>query len=206
MSIEVFRNICGVISTILAIGCAVPYIRSVLQGKTKPHQFSFMVFAIMNGLVFVTQFLEGARQSVLIALVFFISTLITVVLSFSRGTRNTSPLDRTLFGFALLTIVIWALTGSNTVALWLTVLIDIFATTMILLKIKAEPKSEDPLPWIIATAAFVFTCLSLLGRSVSVIYVRPFYGLASSAIVAWFIFYHRKKNKPLAHETTSLMQ
>lgn len=206
MNIELFRNICGVISTMLAIGCSVPYIRSVLQGKTKPHQFSFMVFAIMNGLVFITQFLEGARQSVLVALVFFISTVITVVLSFSRGTRNTSSLDRTLFGFALFTIVIWVLTGSNTVAIWLTVLIDIFATTMILLKIKAEPKSEDPLPWMVAMAAFIFTCLSLMGRSVSIIFVRPFYGLASSFVVAWYIFYHRKKGKALAHETTTLMQ
>jgi uncharacterized membrane protein len=206
MSVELFRNLCGAASTILAIASGIPYIRGVLQGKTKPHQFSFLVFAIMNGLVFITQFLEGARQSVLIALVFFIYTIIIFILSLFKGTRNTSSLDKGLFGLALFITLIWLLTQNNVLAIWLTVAIDICATSMILLKIKDEPKSEDPIPWLISTRAYIFTCLSLAGRSFSIIYLRPFYGLFSAGIVVWYVRHLHKKSRSLAHETSSLMQ
>jgi hypothetical protein len=29
--------------------CTIPYIRSIINGKTKPHQLSWLVFSIMNG-------------------------------------------------------------------------------------------------------------------------------------------------------------
>lgn len=206
MSIEVFRGICGAVSTILAIGAGVPYIRSVLNGRTRPHQFSWLVFCIMNGLVFITQYLEGARESVLIYLVFFISTIIIFTLSLSRGTRNTSSLDKLLFAGALLTIGLWLLTGNNVLAIWLTVVIDVFATTMTVLKIRDEPASEDPTPWIVATAAYVFTNLSLAGREFGIIYVRPFYGLFSAGIVVWAVYHYHKKNRKIVHETSSVMQ
>jgi hypothetical membrane protein len=206
MSVEVFRTICGIISTVLAIFGIFPYLRSIFQGKTKPHQFSWLVFCIMNGLVFITQFLEGGRQSVLISLVFFVTTSIVFVLSLSRGSRNTSKFDKLLFAAALFTVVLWLLTKNNVLAIWLTVVIDICATAMTMLKVQVEPHSEDPTPWLVSTVAFIFTCLTLAGKPLSVLYVRPIYGLFSVGIVAWFILYHRKKGKALAHETTSLMQ
>ncbi len=206
MNVEVFRDICGAVSTFLAIIGTIPYVRSILRGQTRPHQFSWLVFCIMNGLVFVTQFLEGARQSTLISLVFFVTTFIVFVLSFFKGSRNTSPFDKFLFAAALFTVALWLLTENNVLAIWLTVIIDICATTMTLLKIKVEPHSEDPTPWTISTVAFVFTCLTLAGKPVSVLYVRPFYGLFSVGVVAWYIFHHRKRSKILGHETSTLMQ
>lgn len=59
--------VAGVLSTVLAVYCTVPYIRSILAGRTKPHQFSWLVFTIMNGIVTVAQFLEGGTTSVLIS-------------------------------------------------------------------------------------------------------------------------------------------
>jgi hypothetical protein len=141
----------------------------------------------------VSQFLAGGRQSVLIALVFFISSTADFVLSLKYGTRNTSRWDRLLFGSALLTIVIWILTQSNVAAIWLTVLIDIAATAMIIFKIKAHPNSEDPYPWAILTVAHTFTCLTLFNKPFGILYVRPYYGLASGAAVVAAIWLSRRR-------------
>jgi hypothetical protein len=166
---------------------------AILNGKTKPHQFSWLVFVIMNGIVTLSQFLAGGRASVLISLTFFAGSLVNFLLSLKYGTRDTSRWDRLLLGFALFTIAIWVLTKSNAAAIWLTVIIDVAATSMTILKVVKEPHSEDPQAWIIAGAAYIFTCLSLIDKPLGILYVRPLYGLMGDAILVAFIYYFRHK-------------
>ncbi len=200
---EAFIFITGAISTILGIYCTIPYVQAILKRKTKPHQFSWLVFVIMNGIVTLSQFLAGARASVLISLTFFIGSLVIFVLSLRYGARNTSRWDRALFVFALLTIIIWIITKSNAAAIWLTVGIDVAATSMTILKVMKEPHSEDPQPWLIAVLAYVFTCFSLVDKPLGVLYVRPLYGLIGDLTLIAFIYYFRyKAGRPI--ETSPL--
>lgn len=184
-------DIAAIISTILGIYASVPYILSILNGKTKPHQLSWLVFVIMNGIVFFSQYFIGGRGSVLITLTFFIGSAIIFLLSLKFGVRDSSKWDRLLFSFAIFTIIIWVLTKSNAVAIWLTVLIDLAATSMIILKVKATPQSEDPYPWVIGTIAYVFTLLTLVDKPLSILYVRPLYGLIGDAAIVGFIYFWR---------------
>jgi hypothetical protein len=186
----------AVLSVIFAVGAGIPYITSILSGKTKPHQMTWLVFSIMNGIVFLSQYLKGARASVLISLVFFVFTIIDFLLSLRYGVRNTSRWDSLLLGFSLLTIVIWALTKNPSVAIWLTVLIDIFATSMMILKIRVRPGSEAILPWAMGTTAYMFTITALVDKPFGVLYVRPVYGFLSDvAVIAAVLFYSSSKRK-----------
>ena len=188
-------NIFAVLSTAFAIYATFPYISAVLKKKTKPHQFTWLVFFIMNGIVFLSQYLAGARASVLISLTFFIGSFFILLLSFKYGVRDSSKFDRVLFIFAICTIGIWLLSKNNAFAIWLTVLIDISATTMMVLKIKSDPNSEDPYPWLIGTIAYIFTCLTLISQPLSILYVRPVYGLVVDGGLVIFIHYWRKNYK-----------
>ena len=181
------------LSTAFAVYTVVPYIQAILRKKTKPHQFTWLVFFIMNGIVFLSQYLAGARASVLISLTYLIGSFIILLLSFKYGLRDSSKFDRFLLGFALLVIAIWVLTRSNGLAIWLTILIDLSAETMMFLKVKAQPDSEDPVPWIFGTIAYVFTCLTLMGQPLSVLYVRPVYGLFADGGLVLFIYFWKAK-------------
>lgn len=187
-----FINIAAFLSTALAIYCTVPYIQAILKGKTKPHQLSCLVFVIVDGIVLFSQYFSGGRESILISLIFFIGGLIIFLLSLKWGTRDSSKWDWLLFFFALSAIVIWCLTQSNEVAIWLTLLIDLAATAMIILKVKSEPHSEDPYPWVLAATAYVFSCLTLIGQPLGILYVRPAFGLIGNAALAAFIYFSRK--------------
>lgn len=136
-------GVAATLSILLAIYSGFPYIKAVLNGKTHPHQLSWLVFTIMNGMVFFAQYLEGGRLSTLISLTFFIYSFIIFILSWSKGTRNTSKADLSLFIFALLAMLAWFFTKNNVLAIWLTLVIDLSATSMIILKVKKLPKSED---------------------------------------------------------------
>jgi hypothetical protein len=185
--------VAAVLSTVLAIYSGIPYIRAVLNGKTKPHQLSWLVFTIMNSMVFLAQYLAGGRSSTLISLTFAIYSFIIFILSFSKGTRNTSRLDKLLFTFALVAMVIWVLTRSNEIAIVLTLLIDLAATTMIILKVRVHPNSEAPFSWLIGTIAYVFSCITLINVHPGILYVRPIYGLLCDGALTGFIYYFRAK-------------
>ncbi|HEX7963807.1 MAG TPA: hypothetical protein VF466_04430 [Candidatus Saccharimonadales bacterium] len=193
-----FVVVCGFLSSALAIYCGIPYILSILRGQTKPHQFTWLIFTIMNGIIVVSQFLAGARASMLISAIFLVYSAVEWGLSFKYGVRNSSRYDKLLLGLALATIALWALTRNNALAIWLTVLIDIFATTMLILKLKKHPGSEPFWLWFIATMAFVFSCLSLADKPFGILYVRPLYGVLSDAAVLAAILYFRPKGKKAA--------
>lgn len=198
---HLFVLACAAISTVLAVYCVIPYVVSIVRGQTKPHQFTWLIFTIMNGIVMTSQFLAGARASVIISVIFFVSSGLEFVLSLKYGVRDSSKYDRMLLGAALLTIVLWLLTRNNALAIWLTVLIDVFATTMLVLKIKKHPGSEPFWLWCIATIAFVFTCLSLADKPFGVLYVRPVYGVLSDGVVLWAILRYKPKRPPKARPT-----
>jgi hypothetical protein len=186
-------KIAGLISTVIATYCVIPYVLAILNQKTKPHQLSWLISTIMNGIAFLSQYLSGGRQSTLISLIFFVGSFTILLLSLKYGVRDTSKWDRLLFGFALLTIVIWLATRRNDVAIWLTLLIDVLGTSMTALKVKAEPHSEDPYPWMLAAAAYTFSLLSLTGKPLGILYVRPAYGLICNFALAMCIYYFRRK-------------
>jgi hypothetical protein len=194
--------IAAFLSTAIAIYCTVPYIISILKRRTQPHQLSWLVFTIMNGIVFFSQYFSGGRQSVLISLTFFIGSLLIFLLSLQYGMRNTSRWDKALFVFALVTIVIWFVTRSNALAIWLTLLIDVFATSMIILKVKSEPRSEDPYPWILAASAYVFALFTLAGRPLDILYVRPLYGLVGDVLLIIYIYYCRTRKRDTGMEVS----
>jgi len=184
-----FAKITGFISIVIAVYCVVPYVQAILRHKTKPHQLSWLVSAVMNGIAFFSQYFSGGRQSTFISFIFFVGSLIILLLSLKYGVRDTSKWDRLLFGFAVLTIIVWFATRRNDLAIWLSLLIDLFATSMIALKVRADPSSEAPYPWMLATVAYSFSLLSLAGKPLDILYVRPTYGLFCNAVLTISIYY-----------------
>jgi len=88
------------------------------------------------------------------------------------------------------------------VAIWLTLLIDVLGTSMIALKVKSEPHSEDPYPWVLAGVAYAFSVLSLAGKPIGILYVRPLYGLVCNLALATCIYYFRRKKRRGAVEVS----
>ena len=185
-----FANFCGIIATVLTLVAAVPYIRSVLRGKTQPHQFSWLIFSIMGGVTLVSQLLAGARASALLFLAYFVAQVVIFILSLKYGVRSTSRFDYLLLALSLLTIALYVVTRSNALAIWLTALIDIPATAMTILKLRHHPSSEALFPWVFGTLAAAFGCFALAGTTFGILYVRPLYALASEAAVAGAIYWY----------------
>ena len=187
--------VAAILSTLFAVYANVPCIQTILNGKTKPHQFSWLIILILNFVIFVSQYLEGGRASILVAFVSLVGSVIIVILSFKKGVRNTSNIDKLLFISSLVLLALWVFTRSNELAIWLTVAITFPALGMTFLKVKNKPDSEDPKAWVYITIAYAFSCITLIGVPFGILYVRPIAGLLFDGLLVVFIYYMLKKHK-----------
>lgn len=162
---------------------------TIIRGETKPQQYAWLVFAIMDFVIVVSQYLEGATLSILAYIIFTLYSSIIFGLSLKFGVRDSSRYDRILLACSIVTIIVWITTKNNLVAIWATVFIDVFATTMLILKIKRLPNSEPFHLWFIGTMAMVFSCLTLINKPFGTLYIRPLYGVLSDVAILVAIVY-----------------
>jgi hypothetical protein len=198
-----FRDVCGAASVSLALCFIFPYLMSIRDGRTRPHQYSALVFTTMNGISVVSQFLAGGRISILLYMVFFTSNAITLAASFKYGMRDTSPMDRYLLTACLVTIVIWVATGSNATAVWLVLLISVLGEGILILKIRSNPHTEVLWLWGLSTIATTLNLMTIVGTPVSVLYVRPVYGMVSTVTFTLAILYYRRSSDTLRIRPTA---
>ena len=53
-----YKTILGIIAVIIALAGYVPYFRDIFRGKTKPHAFSWLVWASLTGIAFFGQIFD----------------------------------------------------------------------------------------------------------------------------------------------------
>ncbi len=192
---EAFVLVCGFLSTCCALYVGIPYMLTIIRGETRPQQYAWLVFAIMDFVIVISQYLEGATLSILAYVVFTLYSTIIFGLSLKYGVRDSSRFDRILLIGSIVTLIVWIATKNNVVAIWATVFIDVFATTILILKIKRFPGTEPFHLWFIGTMAMVFSCLTLINKPFGTLYIRPLYGVISDAVILIAIVYFKYVNK-----------
>lgn len=124
----------------------VPYIRSILLGRTKPHLFSWLIWGITTLVVFFAQLdAEGGTGAWPIG----VSGVITVYIAFlsyvKRGDITITRLDRLFFSAALLSIPCWYFTSNPMWAVILLTTIDLLGFGPTIRKAYDRPYEESVL-------------------------------------------------------------
>ncbi len=111
-----YQSVLGALTILIALGSYGLYFRNIFLGKTKPHAFSWFIWAVLSAIIFVAQVIEhggaGAWVTGFTAIACFI---ISVVASFT----NQEPfnlLDWVSLAAALAGLVLWGYTKDPTMA------------------------------------------------------------------------------------------
>ena len=104
------KIILGFLTIVIALVSYGIYFRNIFLGKTKPHAFSWFIWAVLSGIVFFAQVVENAGPGAWItgftAVVCFI---ISVVASF-KTEEQFSVFDWTSLTCALAALILWRFT------------------------------------------------------------------------------------------------
>jgi hypothetical protein len=147
------KSLLGLLSVLAYLGCIGLYVRSVFGGTTKPHAFSWGIWALTGLITFFAQMVEragpGAWQQGASAL----SCTGVMILAFAQGDRTYTRGDWAALVFCLATIPLWVVTGTPLWSILLLCVIDGVGTWPTLNKAWRKPLSEPVLPYALWAAA-----------------------------------------------------
>lgn len=151
----------GAASVLLQLVGFALYTRSAFKDGTKPHPFTWLIFATVDGTVFAAQVLHGGGPGAWLLGVTTLTGTALFLLALWRGEKRITRLDWTCLATALAGIVVWQLTGNALYAVLLASVVDIVAKVPTLRKSYIRPHEESLTIWITGTVNFSLSIVAL---------------------------------------------
>lgn len=191
MDIKIFFGIAGTLVAFLQYGL---YIRTILLGKTKPHVFSWFVWGVPCGVVFLAQLVKGGGAGAWVTGATALLCTFIFLLSLHYGEKRITKLDVASFVLALIAIALWLITKDPLWSVILISLADVLGMIPTLRKSYDNPYEEDLLSYVVANMKWTLSFLALETISFTTA-LYPVAMFLSIAILIVFLMWRRAKLK-----------
>lgn len=166
-----YRDFLGVLAIVIGLIGYVPYFRSIFNGKTKPHAFTWLVWGILTAIAFGGQIVgKGGSGAWVTGVTAFISFTI-FVLALVKGKKDFPLADWLCLGGCMIGLALWAITGDPLGAIILITVIDMLAFAPTFRKSYSKPYSEVAFTYALSGIKFLVALFALQQLSaVTVLY------------------------------------
>lgn len=155
------KLVIGGIATLMGLIGYYPYLRDTILGRTKPHAFSWLVWALLLGIGFAVQSSHDAGPGAwAIALETVLCTLVFILALF-KGEREIVLLDWMCLVGALIGIALWIGASAPLAALILVMLIDILGFVPTVRKAFNKPFEETASSYAIIGGSFLLSLFAV---------------------------------------------
>lgn len=185
------KLIISLIAVVLDIYGYFPYFRDIFRKKTKPHLYTWLIWAITQGTATVIIWQGGGKYAVLS---FVLGTILVVsifLLSFKYGTKNITRSDIYVLFVALSAIIVWWGLENPLLAILMVSVIDGLAYIPTIRKSFEEPWSETLLFWFVMASINILIIISISEYNLlTVTYPAT---LLALNIFVWCVCFFRRK-------------
>ncbi len=185
MSLENYlsREIIGILAGVFSLLAYVPYVFSIIRRKTRPSRSSWWIWSLVGFLAAASYYSAGARSTMWVPVVFFVLPLVVAILSikFGEGT-GLSKIDEICLLGALLSVVVWIILKSASLALFVNIFIDFLGFLPTFHKTYLNPFHENKYSWILFFVGSVLNILAIESFSL-VIASYPVYMLVTDIVM-----------------------
>jgi hypothetical protein len=119
------KNLLIILSGVVTIVAAVPYLIEIIRGKAKPRIVSWFTWSLLTGIGCAAAFAEGQVASGVLLLCATIEVLLIAVLGFKHGDRKFERFDIVCQIAALAGLLLWFIFNSPAIAVVAAVAIDL---------------------------------------------------------------------------------
>jgi hypothetical protein len=156
------QQILGALAVALGLFGYVFYVRGILQGKVKPHAFTWFVWGILTAIAFCAQIVEGGGPGAWV-------TGVTAIFSFGFATVGLSASSRVFITqsdwifliSALLAIPIWYFTGDPLWSVIIITIVDAVAFAPTFRKAFFNPETENGWTYVLSGLKFIVSLFAL---------------------------------------------
>ena len=156
-----FQEIIGAVAFLIGLVGSVLYIVTILQHKTKPHLYTWLVFGILTSIAFLAQVHEHAGPGVWTTGMTAFSCIVTALLALKYGTKDIHKTDKIALAVSLVSILPWLVMDDPLWSVVLISLIDCVAMIPTLRKSWNKPNEENITTYGIANLKTVLSLVAL---------------------------------------------
>src|SRR3990167_3221068 len=150
------KIILTVISTAIGVVSFFPYLRDTFSLKTKPHAYTWLIWAITQGTAVFGIWHGGGGWGALNLTIGTLFVIVVFLFSIKYGTKNITKSDTAILVAALLAIIIWWRLDQPLISVIMVSMIDVIGYIPSFRKSYQEPWSETLISWILFSASNIF--------------------------------------------------
>lgn len=155
------KAIFSIVGAFFYIIAYIPYLREMRAGKTKPHTYTWLIWAITTGTAAAGSWYGGGGWSAANQALSFLLTSLFLILSVRYGTKDITRSDTAILLLALAAIVVWWQLHSPVLAVLMVTAIDGAAYVPTVRKLLKEPQSESLYTWSLFLLYSLFAFLAI---------------------------------------------
>lgn len=156
-----FKQIAGIIAVALTFVGYAPYLKDTLNGKTKPHIYSWFLWGFITILAFAIQFNENAGPGSYVTLAAGLVCFIIFAFGFRDGKKDIAKVDTIFFLLALVAIVLWLFAKQPVLSVILLSSIDMLGFIPTVRKSWNKPYTETLFTYELNTFRFALAIFAL---------------------------------------------
>jgi len=151
----------AVVAVALTFAGYVPYLRDTLNGKTRPHVYSWLVWGVVTLLAFALQNTDHPGPGSLVTLAAGLICLLVFALALKHGRRDITASDTVFLLLAVGAMGLWVLVSQPVVAVVLLSSIDMLGFLPTIRKSWHAPDSETLSTYVMNTFRFTLALVAL---------------------------------------------
>ena len=159
------KELFTLISAILILIAAPPYIIDTVKGKTQPERVTWFIFSVLGIIAFVSQLSLGASWSLVFSGLDTFASMVVFGLSLKYGVGGHTKLDIGALLVASLGVAIAVIAKEPVISILGVILADVSGVVLTLKKVYLHPESETTVTWLLVGTASLFGVLSVGGLS-----------------------------------------
>ena len=189
-----YHIILGALALTVGVLGYVPYIRDTWNGSTKPHPFTYLIWALIGTISFVAQLAKNAGPGAWAMGVPVVFGITIAILSIRKGERSIKRLDWLCLVLALVAIVIWRLTSDPLYAVLIVMVVNTLAFIPTFRKAYWKPREETASSYALGVLRSVISIPALL--SFNAVTLLPLvYHIVSNTLLVAMLLIRRKSLK-----------
>lgn len=150
----IFSIICG-------LSAFIPYLLDTFKLKTKPHIYTWIIWAMTQGTATFAIFYGGGRLGGVELAIGVVLQIAVIIFSLKYGTKDITKSDAFVLIIALLAILVWWQLKQPILSVVLVSAIDVFGYVPTFRKSYKDPWSETLATWILFAMSDIFAILAL---------------------------------------------
>ncbi len=149
------------ISSIVGITCFIPYIRDIFRNTTKPHIYTWFIWAMLQAIVAAAMWSSGAGVAIASSLIGAVLCGFIFVLSFKYGTKNITRFDTLCLFGALIALIAYLLFRNPLLSVIAAALTDFIGTMPTVRKAYKEHQTETASTHILSGVSSAFALAAI---------------------------------------------